>query len=183
MNETFEETIKGFGALGGGLDWVSRIRKNHAMEHATIHVLSAKHPRVSFGGYSIHKGFWIYGKTDLQVIQDAVEIAQARLLHGEKKLAVHPNCGTNLAMTGLICAGGSLLAMAGADNRKERLSRASYLILAGVLGAYYGKPLGMKVQKNLTTDPNVGDLRVVGIRNNSAFNGTPAFFVETDFES
>lgn len=159
---------------------IAHIRKNHAMEHATIHVLSAKYPNISFGGYSIHKGFWIFGKSDIQAVDDAAEIAQARLLKGEKNLAVHPNCGTNLAMAGLIAAAGSMMAVAGTKDEKDRLERLSGLMLAGIAGTYWGKPLGMKVQKDLTTDPDVSDLAIIGVSCTDYGDGRTAFFVETE---
>lgn len=180
--ETIEQKLNGKDLLALGPKTISHIRKNHALEHATIHVLSTKHPGISFAGYSIHKGFWVLGKTDIQTIQDAVEIAYARLAHGEKKLAVHPNCGTNLAMAGLCCAVGSLIATAGADSRKERISRLSSLTLAGVAGTYFGKPLGMKVQKYLTTDPDVKNINIVSISLDEHSSQTPAFFIETTLD-
>ncbi len=158
---------------------VQHIRKNHALEHATIHVLTKKFPGASFGGYSIHNGFWIFGECDIQSVDDAAEIAHGRLLNGEKNLAVHPNCGTNLAAAGLLCAAGSLIATAGAENDKDRLDRFSGLALAGILGTYFGKPLGMKVQKHLTTDPDVSDVAIMGVHCTSMNDNQTAFFIET----
>lgn len=174
MENTVESNIRNFSISAT----IEHVRKNHALEHATIHVLSEKFPELSVSGYSIYKGFWIIGHTQIQTVQEAVDVAKARLTHGEVKLAQHPNCGTNLAVAGLVCALGSMIAMSGADTRKERLNRFSSLMMAGIVGAYVGKPLGMEVQRRWTTNPNVADLSIVSI-NSGELNGTPSFFVET----
>ena len=157
---------------------LSHIRKNHAMEHATIHVLTKSKPGVSFAGYSFVKGFWIYGKTELQDIQRAAEIAHARLKNGEKSLAVHPNCGTNIAMTGLCTALTSMLALKMERDDESDFSRFSALTSAGLVGALLGRPLGPYMQKHITTDANVSNLTIVSI-SCSTFHGTPAFFIST----
>ena len=82
-------------------DTVSRIRRNHGLEHATIHVLSEKYSRFSAQGNSDHRGFSlnIYGNISDQQVMEAVEEARQRLRSGETHLAVHPNCGTVLVTT------------------------------------------------------------------------------------
>lgn len=155
------------------------IRKNHAMEHASIHILTKSHPNIAFAGYSLIKGFWIYGQTELQDIQKAVEMAQARLKNGERQLAVHPNCGTNIAVTGLCTAASSSLALMAESDEDSSFSRFSALTSAGLIGALIGRPLGPAVQKHITTDANVADLSIVGI-NCKSFHGTPVFFIETE---
>ena len=178
MEIQYEAQQQSFSLIGE----LNHIRKNHALEHATIHVLTKRHPGISFGGYSIHSGFWIIGKTDLESVKDAAEIARARLCKGEASLAVHPNCGTNLVMAGLCSAAVSAVAMAGADTKEKRLDRFPMLISAGILGTYFGRPLGEKVQKYLTTDPDVSCVQISGIQC-SSLSGTPAFFVETELYS
>ena len=44
------------------LDISIRIRSNHALEHATLHVLQEKGIDVELGGISDVGGFWIYGE-------------------------------------------------------------------------------------------------------------------------
>ena len=157
---------------------ISHIRKNHAMEHATIHLLTEAMPGVSFSGYSLIKGYWILGKAELQDVQKAAEMAYARLNNGEKKLAVHPNCGTNLAVIGLCTAAAAMVTTIGESDEDSPWSRFSAYTTAGLIGAMAGKPLGPKVQKMITTDANVKELSIVSI-NCSSLRGTPAFFVET----
>ena len=160
---------------------LSHVRKNHAMEHATIHVLSKSHPKISFAGYSAVQGFWIHGQAELQDIQKAVEIAYARLNNGEKQLAVHPNCGTNLAVTGLCTAAASMLALAAESDNDSKFERFSALTSAGLLGAFAGRPLGPEVQKRITTDSDVSRLSIISI-NCSSLRGKPIFFVKTSLD-
>ena len=163
------------------MDMLAHIRKNHAMEHATIHLLTEALPHVSFAGYSFVKGYWILGKAELQDIQKAAEMAHARLKNGESKLAVHPNCGTNIAMIGLCTAAAAMLTSLGEDEDESPISRFTAFTTAGMIGALAGRPLGPKVQKNITTDPDVKNLSIVSI-NCSSLRGTPVFFVETSME-
>lgn len=157
---------------------LSHIRKNHAMEHATITLLSEAMPRVSFSGYSFIKGFWIMGKAELQDVQKAAEMAHARLINGERKLAIHPGCGTNIAVTGLCTAAAAMLTTLGESDDDTPMERFSAFTTAGMIGALAGRPLGPKVQKHITTDPDVRNLSIVSITCSSV-RGTPTFFVET----
>ena len=155
------------------------IRKNHAMEHATVTLLSKMLPHVSFSGYSFVKGFWILGKAELQDVQKASEMALARMRNGEQNLAIHPGCGTNIAVTGLCTALAAMLTTHADDD--SPWDRFSAFTTAGLIGAFAGRPLGPKVQKYITTDPDVKDLSIVSI-NCSSLHGTPLFFVETVLE-
>ena len=163
------------------LNVISHIRKNHAMEHATIHLLNRALPNVTFSGLSLDRGYWILGKAELQDVQKAAEMAYARLKNGEHSLAIHPNCGTNIAMIGLCSAAAAMLTTRGLDKDDDNLSRFTAYTSAGLLGALAGKPLGPKIQKNVTTDANVEDLSIVSI-NCSSLHGTPLFFVETSLK-
>ena len=92
-------------------DVVERTRQHHAIEHATIHVLTARHPDRSFSGYSDPLGFTIYGNVDEHDVRTAVGDALLRLQAGERQLAIHPNCGTNLLTTAVAA---TLAALSGA---------------------------------------------------------------------
>ena len=83
---------------------INRIRRNHGLEHATIHVLSEGHKRFSAQGNSDHRGFHlnIYGDVTEEEVAAAVAEAHRRLRAGERHLAVHPNCGTVLVTTALL---------------------------------------------------------------------------------
>lgn len=83
---------------------INRIRRNHGLEHATIHVLSEGHKRFSAQGNSDHRGFHlnIYGDVSEEEVTAAVAEAHRRLRAGERHLAVHPNCGTVLVTTAML---------------------------------------------------------------------------------
>lgn len=129
------------------------IRRNHALEHATIHVLTERLPGVRLVGRSDWGGFTLYGPVETTQVSDAVSTAMARLNAGEKGLAVHPQCGTNLA-TGFVLAGLASSAALG-GRRRSRLEK-SFQFLVGVGAALaLAQPLGTGVQRAITTDPDV----------------------------
>ena len=69
---------------------ISRVRRNHGLEHATLHILGSNFPGLSLAGISDVGGFWITGKVELDILTEAVVDALARLKAGESRLAVHP---------------------------------------------------------------------------------------------
>ena len=140
---------------------LDRVRRNHALEHATIAILAARGHRPPMGGYSTPGGFWVYGNFPSDEVSGATNDALERLRAGESRLAVSPYCGTNLAV-GIV---GAVL-LAGLI-RKRVASRAARvpLVAAAVLGAImFKRPLGMAAQRELTTLSEVGDAEVTGIR-------------------
>jgi hypothetical protein len=138
------------------------IRRNHALEHATIHVLSERHPGLRVVGRSDWAGFTLFGPVDTADVTSAIAAALLRLRAGECHLAVHPNCGTNVS-TGVVLAG---LASFGAlhGKRRSRLQKALQLV-AGLGAAFIlAQPLGVRVQEHLTTSADVAGLRVTSVR-------------------
>src|SRR5262245_49956230 len=101
---------------------ISRIRRNHGLEHATIHVLSEKHTNFSAQGHSGHRGFHlnIYGNISEEAITNAVEEAYRRMKNGESHLAVHPNCGTVLLTTATLATLAAQLAFGMEQRRQNR---------------------------------------------------------------
>jgi hypothetical protein len=142
----------------------SNVRRNHALEHATLQVLGEKNPRLRLAGYSDSFGFWIIGKVDFDDLQEAILQAQTRLNQGESHLAIHPNCGTNFAASGLIAALAAFLGMLGsgssARSRWERLPLVAVLV---TLSLILTRPLGPWLQAVATTDARLNGLHVVGI--------------------
>ena len=153
---------------------ISRIRRNHGLEHATIHVLSEKHSRFSAQGNSDHRGFSlnIYGDISEERVMAAVEEARQRLRNGETQLAVHPNCGTVLVTTATLAtlAVQLVFGMEGrrADDAPKRLANmlnaGPLAVLMATLAIIVSKPLGMQLQERFTTDGRIGDLQVVRIK-------------------
>ncbi len=147
-----------------GIKAISRVRRNHALEHAALQVLAEKFPGCRFAGYSTFNGFWVLGQVGIEELQAAVEEAQKRLRAGERRLAVHPNCGTNFAFAGLAAGLAAWLAMLGAGNslrrKLDRLPLVTSLVTLTLILTY---PLGAQIQERFTTDANLGDLHVVQI--------------------
>lgn len=159
MNEAMETTST------GEILHVNRLRtpKVHALEHATITVLAERYKRLKISGLSTPLGFILFGETSIEEVQNSADIALARLRNGERELAIHKNCGTNLAMAGLIGALGSLIAVSGTKSTKERLARLDFLVLATAAATLFGPGLGLRAQRELTTDPDLSGMEITAI--------------------
>lgn len=154
---------------------ISRIRRNHGLEHATIHVLSEHHQGFSAQGNSDHRGFHlnIYGDLSEESVVAAVTEAYRRLNAGERHLAVHPNCGTVLVTTAALAtlAAQSVLAIENWREPKAGRVRPMSLfnampgaIIAVVTALIVGRPLGIQLQERYTVDGDLDDLTVVSVR-------------------
>lgn len=138
---------------------LSRIRQNHALEHATIHILSRRHPHPKIVARSDWNGFTVYGNLDTVMVASAASEALVRLQAGEKNLAVHPRCGTNLVVGGLVAGAASSLTLIGKE--RSPLKRFGNFVAAATVGILLAQPLGPIVQQYVTTS---SDLRGVYIR-------------------
>ncbi len=136
-----------------------RIRQNHALEHATITILSGMTPHLSVSARSNSNGFIIFGDVDLGQLRRAADEALLRLQAGEAELAIHPNCGTNLAVGISLMTLGTLLGMASSHTR-TRVASAAASSIAGLVAA---RPLGEFVQKHFTTLPDLQGVRITEI--------------------
>ncbi len=139
---------------------VRRTRQHHAMEHATLHVLTDRYPQRRFAGYSDPLGFIIWGEVDSFALRRAVNDAMLRLRAGESHLAIHANCGTMLASTALLAAFAALIGSAGQRGSLARFTG----MLTWVLGALVvSRPLGLRLQR-WTTLAEIGDRWLVEVR-------------------
>ena len=139
----------------------SRIRRNHALEHATLQVLSEQNPKLRMAGYSDTKGFWLVGEIETEKIKAAVDQALTRLRGGEASLAVHPNCGTNLVTTGFLAGALAWLSMLGTGrSSRDRFERLPMVISMVTVAMLIAQPLGPFLQEHITTDAVSGDLQV-----------------------
>lgn len=151
------ETSIGYQAL-------SRIRRNHGLEHATLHILSERYPRTSMAGHSNTSGFWLLGDVPTESLQSAVEEALNRMRAGEKHLAIHPNCGTNFVVSGTIAGVAGALALFGAGRSwRDKIERLPLAATLATMGLIIAQPLGILVQERITTSGEPGDLEVVEI--------------------
>jgi hypothetical protein len=144
---------------------LSRIRRNHGLEHATLHVLSGQKPRTPMAGHSDMKGFWLLGDVSTEEVQSAVNEALRRLRAGERSLAVHPNCGTNIVTSGILAGVAAFVGLFGAGRRlRDKLERLPLVVTLATLALIVSQPLGRSLQENVTTSADLGDLEVVEIR-------------------
>jgi hypothetical protein len=145
-------------------DLPNRVRNNHALEHATLHVLQEKGNTARLGGISDMGGFWIYGDVGTETLLLAAREARERLMAGESHLAVHPNCGTNLAVGALAAGGLAWVGMWGTKGKfGRRLMRMPLAVLLGLVGYQVAKPLGPKVQEQITTNADVSKMEIVEV--------------------
>jgi hypothetical protein len=142
---------------------VSRVRRNHGLEHATIHLLSRRYPGRSFAGNSDPKGFWIWGDVGTEELADVVTEALARLQGGEYNLALHPNCGTNFVTYGIAAGLGSMLALWGARRTRDKLERLPLVAVFSTLGLIAAQPLAHRLQQRVTTSGDPGGLMIVDV--------------------
>ena len=136
------------------LDIANAVRQNHALEHATVHVLSRRYPYLRLAGRSALSGFYIFGQLDTAIVADAAAEALARLQQGEAHLAVHPRCGTNLAVTGLLAGTAAFAATLGRP--RSKVERLPVAVTAATLAAIVAQPLAHRIQEQITTTPDVG---------------------------
>jgi len=144
---------------------LSRIRRNHGLEHATLHLLSRRFPRLSMAGHSTAAGFRILGDVPTEAVETAVNNALVRLRAGEHDLAVHPNCGTNFVTAGIFSGLAGALTMLGAGRRRrDALERLPLAAVLATLALIASMPFGMRFQRQVTTSGDPGDLKVTSIR-------------------
>lgn len=142
----------------------SRVRRNHGLEHATLAVLSEQNPHLRMAGYSDPKGFWLAGEVETEKVEAAVQQALRRMRAGERGLAIHPHCGTNLVTTGFLAGALGWLAMLNAGRTyRERAERLPLVISLVTLGMMVAQPLGPKVQEYVTTSADMSGMEILRI--------------------
>ena len=145
------------------LPLILETRRNHALEHASIHLLSHKHPNQRMAGHSNPTGFYLLGNLNTQDVWECVTEAHTRLNSGEHDLAIHPGCGTNLATTALLSAGFAWLPLRGTKSTLWRFMLIPFALILGLVGFNMSRPLGPWLQKRVTTEARLGNLQIVDI--------------------
>src|SRR5947207_11373893 len=145
-----------------------RIRQNHALEHATITILSSMVPVLRVSARSSSNGFIIFGDVDLGLLRHAMDEALRRLQAGEAELAIHPNCGTNIAVGFSLITLGTLFGLA-SNQPRTRIAAAAASSVAGLMAA---RPVGEYVQRHITTLPDLTGVRVTEIARRKLFGLT-----------
>jgi Domain of unknown function (DUF6391) len=151
------------------------VKQNHALEHATIVLLSRKYPDVRISGISFAAGFFVLGDVPTEAILPAAQEALTLLRTTSPELAIHERCGTNLAVTAMLTG---LSAMTVARMRRPYGS-LNNVILATMGAMIASRPLGLTVQRYITTQTPNPSMTITGVRSLRVF-GSPAHFVSTD---
>ena len=144
------------------LDLVNLIRQNHSLEHATMHILSWHNPYLQAAGRTTAAGFYIYGQVDTQLVANAATEALVRLQQGESHLAVHPRCGTNLAVTAILAGTAAFGVTLG--RRRSRLDQLPMALTAAMLAAVAAQPLAHIIQERVTTTPELDGVTILDVQ-------------------
>jgi len=137
---------------------VRRLRQHHGIEHATVTLLSRRLPGTFIAARSDLQGFIVYGDVDVLTLREAVADAMGRLGQGERQLAVHQSCGTNLVVSGLLSGGAAWLLSSG--RKRPWWDRLPGAILGATFALMIAPPIARWSQENITTSPEIAGLRV-----------------------
>lgn len=151
---------------------ITRIRRNHGLEHATVHILARRNPNLSLVGRSDWNGFTLYGPVDTAEVRQAAHEALQRLRQGEANLAIHPRCGTVLATTGILTALAAFVAISldSGSHKRFRWSSIPAAVLAATAAAIFAHPFGMLLQERYTTSGQPGSLEIRNVSLKPASN-------------
>ena len=150
------------------------VKQNHALEHATI-VMLEKKLDVRLSGVSTAVGFFIFGEVPTEEILPMAQEALNVLRTTNPELAINPRCGTNLAVAGVLTG---LSAMTVARMRRP-FGNANNVITASTAALVLARPVGLTVQRYITTQTPNASMRVVKVTPMTVL-GSPAHFVHTD---
>jgi hypothetical protein len=128
------------------------------LEHATIVVMMEREPGRKFNGFSTDDGFFVQGVRSTDEVDGAAREALRRLRGGEKKLAIHRNCGTTIVAANLLAA----LFFLGALGVGFYLGWNLYLLILGgiLLSLVLRVPLSLLLQRFVTTDADLSNAEV-----------------------
>ena len=136
------------------------LRRNHALEHATIVVMMEREPRRMLNGLSTDDGFFVQGVRSISEVESAAREAMRRLQNGEKRLAIHRNCGTTIVAANLLAAIFFLVAL-GLSFVYLDGSNLYLMILGSVVLAFALRiPLSLILQRFVTTDADLKNAEV-----------------------
>ena len=124
---------------------LSRLRKHHAIEHATANVLFARRGRpAGVLGLSDLAGFHLIGPYTASEVRSAGQEALLRLGQGERQLALTDLCGTNIVTTAAFATGAVMLATG-----RARWSAYPTAVAAAIGAIMAAAPAGRWLQRNI----------------------------------
>ena len=143
-------------------DTIRRVRRNHALEHATVTLMLEEGVRGPLGGYSTPWGFFVVGDLSTEQLRRIVGDALDSLSKGRSEMAISPHCGTNMAVAALFS--GVLTRLVLGKKKEGRWKRLPLVLGAVLVGALLSKPVGNAIQRHYTTLSDMDGLEVVSIR-------------------
>ena len=144
------------------LPFILETRRNHALEHATLHMLAQTHTG-TMAGHSNPTGFFLIGNFSTQDVWAAATEALERLRGGESRLAIHAGCGTNLATTALLSGTLAWSVLRLAKSTLMKILLIPPAVFMAILGFLLARPLGPVLQQRITTEANMGDMQIIDI--------------------
>jgi hypothetical protein len=135
------------------------LRRNHALEHATIVVMMEREPGRKLNGFSTDDGFFVQGARSISEVESAAREAISRLKSGEKRLAIHRNCGTTIVAANLLAAIFFLVTLGLV--LYLGVGKLYLMILGSVVLAFALRiPLSLILQRFVTTDADLTNAEV-----------------------
>lgn len=144
---------------------VNAVRRNHALEHATITLMLSRQGPMRVVGRAGTDGFYVWANVTTEKLREFANEALERLQKGESHLAVTPLCGTNIAVAGVLAGGAAFIA---GSTRRGTLDGFSRAVTAAILALVASQPIARLVQKHYTTSPDLGGVRIVSVEPVSA---------------
>lgn len=138
-------------------------RRNHAVEHATLKILARKYEDKNLAGHSNPTGFFLFGDLAMDDIRSAIQEAMTRLRGGERDLAIHPGCGTNMATSMILPASFAWIPFQSTRSMRWRLLLIPVALTFALFGYVLSKPLGPWMQRHVTTEADLGDLQLIDV--------------------
>ena len=136
-------------------------RRNHAIEHATVSILTEQKVKSAVLGFAIPSGFLIYSKSNKDEIVSAANHGLKLMKSGVYEISISQFCGTNLVVAALLTGVSTvLLGKILGKKSKNILNITNGFLLSALLS----KPIGRIVQKYVTTDPNVKNIQIENSR-------------------
>lgn len=135
------------------------LRRNHALEHATIAVMMEREPGRRLNGFSTDEGFFVQGVRSIEEVESAVREALQRLKRGERRLAIHRNCGTTIVAANLLAAVFFLIAL-GVGIYLGGQGLYAMIVLGVLLSFLLRVPFSLFLQRFVTTDADLSNAEV-----------------------
>jgi hypothetical protein len=141
------------------------VRRNHALQHATINVIEERFGSSGLEGRTLKHGFTLDGAASADEVLTAAQEGLSRLKAGEHRLAMRRRCGSTLAPAGFLCA----MVFLGVLLAAHQLSLLN-IVIAVLLANALSPVVSNLLQRFFSSVADVSGLCIVGL------SGEPASF-------